>query len=85
MSMRKHWEAWYATTPVEVDPRRDGSPRHVLVTLILVAHTETDMKAISKAHPHMKFVECNVEAPIPTGKAVPRKTAKRQAKLPRSP
>ncbi len=53
----KHWEAWYGTQIVEAGTTREGKPRNTLVTLILVAHTKTDAKALAKAHPELKFIE----------------------------
>ena len=64
----KHCEAWYGTQLIDAGKKRNGSPRRTLVTLILVAHTATDARALEKAHPHLKFIERDARSETGAGK-----------------
>jgi hypothetical protein len=52
------WEAYEGTSCIEIGKKRDGKPRRMLVSRVLVVHAITDMRAIRKAHPHLTFFQC---------------------------
>lgn len=53
--MSYRWEAWYGTSIVDCGKKRNGKPRRTLVLNFMVATSEADAKAITKAHPTLKF------------------------------
>ncbi len=61
LTPRTHWEAWYGTQLVECGETKAGRPKRALVTMDLIAHTVTDMRAIKKANPHREFVEVTTD------------------------
>ena len=52
------WRALDGVGIIEAGTKRNGKPDAHLVTRYIVAHTKSAAKAITKAHPHIKFVEC---------------------------
>jgi hypothetical protein len=60
-----HWQAWWSTSVVDAGQTRTGKPRQALCTMVLVAHSIADMRALRKRYPQLKFVEVRVERMTP--------------------
>jgi hypothetical protein len=54
----KSYEAWGGLSVVSCGKRKNGKPHNVLVLNVMVVTSKSDVAAMTKAYPQLKFFEC---------------------------